>query len=137
LLLNRLRARPEGQKTAPPQTRPEVTVRAARAISVERELIRSKDGLALLLAPPFDKTPLDPGYINDYPPGIRESDGRYTHADKVEPYVVDGCSGQALRASSGCACGRDPALDPCIPTRHRSWGGQYTCGCGTTASLVE
>jgi cyclic beta-1,2-glucan synthetase len=55
--------------------------RAARAMaSVERELIRSKDSLALLFAPPFDKTPLDPGYIKGYPPGIRENGGQYTHA---------------------------------------------------------
>src|SRR4029434_4814584 len=46
----------------------------------ERELIRSKDALALLFAPPFDKTPLDPGYIKGYPPGIRENGGQYTHA---------------------------------------------------------
>ena len=43
-------------------------------------LIRPSDGLALLFAPPFDKTPLDPGYIKGYPPGIRENGGQYTHA---------------------------------------------------------
>ena len=48
--------------------------------AVERELIRREDGLALLFAPPFDKTPLDPGYIKGYPPGIRENGGQYTHA---------------------------------------------------------
>jgi cyclic beta-1,2-glucan synthetase len=48
--------------------------------SVERELIRPKDGLALLFAPPFDKSPFDPGYIKGYPPGIRENGGQYTHA---------------------------------------------------------
>ena len=55
--------------------------RIARAMAaVERELIRPQDGLALLFAPPFDKTPLDPGYIKGYPPGIRENGGQYTHA---------------------------------------------------------
>jgi cyclic beta-1,2-glucan synthetase len=55
--------------------------RAARAMAaVERELIRTEDRLALLFAPPFDKTPLDPGYIKGYPPGIRENGGQYTHA---------------------------------------------------------
>jgi cyclic beta-1,2-glucan synthetase len=55
--------------------------RAATAMgAVERELIRRPDGLALLFAPPFDKTPLDPGYIKGYPPGIRENGGQYTHA---------------------------------------------------------
>ena len=55
--------------------------RAAHAMAaVERELIRHEDGLALLFAPPFDKTPLDPGYIKGYPPGICENGGQYTHA---------------------------------------------------------
>ena len=55
--------------------------RAVRAMSaLEERLIRSDDGLALLLAPPFDRTPLDPGYIKGYPPGIRENGGQYTHA---------------------------------------------------------
>ena len=53
---------------------------AAAMAAVERELIRSKDGLVLLFAPPFDKTLLDPGYIKGYPPGIRENGGQYTHA---------------------------------------------------------
>ena len=57
------------------------SVRAARAMAaVERELIRPKDGLALLFAPPFDRTSLEPGYIKGYPPGIRENGGQYTHA---------------------------------------------------------
>jgi cyclic beta-1,2-glucan synthetase len=56
-------------------------VRAARAMAaVERELVRPQDQVALLFAPPFDKTPLDPGYIKGYPPGIRENGGQYTHA---------------------------------------------------------
>ena len=55
--------------------------RARRAMAaVDRELIRPADGLALLFAPPFNKTALDPGYIKGYPPGIRENGGQYTHA---------------------------------------------------------
>jgi len=37
-------------------------------------------GLALLLAPPFDRAPGDPGYIKSYPPGVRENGGQYSHA---------------------------------------------------------
>jgi len=56
-------------------------VRAAQAMSaVDNQLILRADGLALLFAPPFDKTPLDPGYVKGYPPGIRENGGQYTHA---------------------------------------------------------
>ena len=56
-------------------------VRAARAMeAVDDQLIRRDAGLALLFTPPFDRTPLDPGYIKGYPPGIRENGGQYTHA---------------------------------------------------------
>jgi cyclic beta-1,2-glucan synthetase len=55
--------------------------RAASAMeAVEDQLIRREAGLALLFTPPFDHTPLDPGYIKGYPPGIRENGGQYTHA---------------------------------------------------------
>jgi cyclic beta-1,2-glucan synthetase len=55
--------------------------RAARAMSaVEAQLIHRDSGLALLFTPPFDHTPLNPGYIKGYPPGVRENGGQYTHA---------------------------------------------------------
>ena len=48
--------------------------------SVDRRLVRRPERLVLLLSPPFDETPLDPGYIKGYPPGVRENGGQYTHA---------------------------------------------------------
>ena len=55
--------------------------RAARAMAaVEEHLVRRKDKLVLLFTPPFDQTPLDPGYIKGYLPGVRENGGQYTHA---------------------------------------------------------
>ena len=48
--------------------------------SAEALLVRPKDGLVLLLAPPFDSSTPHPGYIEGYPPGIRENGGQYTHA---------------------------------------------------------
>ena len=48
--------------------------------AVERELFMPQEGLALLFAPPFDRTPEDPGYIKGYPPDLRENGGPYTHA---------------------------------------------------------
>ncbi len=55
--------------------------RARRAMtSVDRRLVRRSDGLVLLLAPPFDNTHLEPGYIKGYLPGVRENGGQYTHA---------------------------------------------------------
>ncbi len=54
--------------------------RRRRAMSaVEEYLVRRGDGLVLLFTPPFDKTPLDPGYIKGYLPGVRENGGQYTH----------------------------------------------------------
>ena len=48
--------------------------------SVLDRLVRPMDRLSLLFTPPFDQTPLDPGYIKGYLPGIRENGGQYTHA---------------------------------------------------------
>ena len=55
--------------------------RARRAMaSLDQHLVRRATGLVLLLTPPFDKTPLEPGYIKGYVPGVRENGGQYTHA---------------------------------------------------------
>ena len=55
--------------------------RAAQAMaSLDQELVRPDDKLVLVLTPPFDQTPHDPGYIKGYPPGLRENGGQYTHA---------------------------------------------------------
>jgi cyclic beta-1,2-glucan synthetase len=49
--------------------------------AVDQKLVRHDDGgLVLLFTPPFDRTPLDPGYIKGYLPGVRENGGQYTHA---------------------------------------------------------
>jgi cyclic beta-1,2-glucan synthetase len=56
-------------------------IRSAKAMAaVDEHLIRRDDALALLFTPPFDRTPLDPGYVKGYPPGLRENGGQYTHA---------------------------------------------------------
>lgn len=47
---------------------------------VGERLVRDRDRLILLLAPPFDKGSLEPGYIKGYAPGVRENGGQYTHA---------------------------------------------------------
>ncbi|MCL2817716.1 MAG: glycosyl transferase, partial [Clostridiales bacterium] len=43
-------------------------------------LWRRDERLFLLLAPPFDKGEVNPGYIRGYVPGVRENGGQYTHA---------------------------------------------------------
>ena len=47
--------------------------------SVDQRLVRRDDGLIQLFDPPFDRSPLDPGYIKGYIPGVRENGGQYTH----------------------------------------------------------
>jgi cyclic beta-1,2-glucan synthetase len=55
--------------------------RARRSMAaVEEYLVRRGDGLVLLFTPPFDRSPVDPGYIKGYLPGVRENGGQYTHA---------------------------------------------------------
>ncbi|HYC56180.1 MAG TPA: cyclic beta 1-2 glucan synthetase [Candidatus Binatia bacterium] len=60
-------------KVAPPE-RAEAAMAAADEMLVDR-----KARIVRLLAPPFDKTERDPGYIKGYVPGIRENGGQYTH----------------------------------------------------------
>ena len=54
--------------------------RAAKALSSsESWLIDDSLALMRLLDPPFEGTKPDPGYIQAYPPGVRENGGQYTH----------------------------------------------------------
>jgi cellobiose phosphorylase len=48
--------------------------------AVDRHLVARHDGLVRLLDPAFDRSPLEPGYIKGYVPGVRENGGQYTHA---------------------------------------------------------
>ena len=45
-----------------------------------RRLYTSDPPLVRLLDPPFGSNTVRAGYINDYPPGVRENGGQYTHA---------------------------------------------------------
>jgi cellobiose phosphorylase len=54
--------------------------RSSQAMNaVDQRLVRRKAGLIQLFDPPFDKSPLNPGYIKGYIPGVRENGGQYTH----------------------------------------------------------
>ena len=48
--------------------------------SLDNHLVDKQNGLIKLLDPPFEKSNLEPGYIKDYLPGVRENGGQYTHA---------------------------------------------------------
>ena len=47
--------------------------------AADQHLIHRDQALIQLLAPPFDKSDLNPGYIKGYVPGVRENGGQYTH----------------------------------------------------------
>ncbi|HWE03792.1 MAG TPA: glucoamylase family protein [Tepidisphaeraceae bacterium] len=48
--------------------------------SLDSRLVRRDIGVIQLFDPPFDKSPMNPGYIKGYVPGVRENGGQYTHA---------------------------------------------------------
>jgi cellobiose phosphorylase len=48
--------------------------------AVDAHLVRRDAALVQLLEPPFDQSPMNPGYIKGYVPGVRENGGQYTHA---------------------------------------------------------
>ncbi|MEP7346298.1 MAG: hypothetical protein ABI877_13580, partial [Gemmatimonadaceae bacterium] len=54
--------------------------RQAQAMeSLQTYLVREDARVLMLLTPPFDHTPNDPGYIKGYLPGVRENGAQYTH----------------------------------------------------------
>jgi cyclic beta-1,2-glucan synthetase len=65
--------------------------------SFEQHLVREDARLLMLLTPPFDKTPQDPGYIKGYLPGVRENGAQYTHA-ALWSVLATARSGQRDRA---------------------------------------
>lgn len=57
------------------------TDRSVEAMAaVEQNLVKKDKGMILLLAPPFNNSYLEPGYIKGYVAGVRENGGQYTHA---------------------------------------------------------
>jgi cyclic beta-1,2-glucan synthetase len=65
--------------------------------AVDQRLVRRDRGLIQLLDPPFDRSPLNPGYIKGYVPGVRENGGQYTHA-AIWTVMAFAALGDQLRA---------------------------------------
>ncbi|MCU0962515.1 MAG: cyclic beta 1-2 glucan synthetase [Pirellulaceae bacterium] len=77
--------------------------RARQAMqSVDHRLVRRDAGLIQLFDPPFDKSPLDPGYVKGYLPGVRENGGQYTHG-AVWAAMAFALLGESERAWELCA----------------------------------
>lgn len=58
---------------------PDSQRRRASLDSVMKILVDDRVKIIHLFDPPFDKSGRNPGYIQSYPPGIRENGGQYTH----------------------------------------------------------
>ena len=57
---------------------PKFTVLAMQAMN--QQLVDKDAGLLHLLTPPLEHSENNPGYIQAYPPGVRENGGQYNHA---------------------------------------------------------
>ena len=78
--------------------------------------------LALLLTPPFDATPQDPGYIKGYLPGVRENGAQYTHA------ALWAVLATALRGDGDRAFELYQMLNPLTHAAHAGGGGDLQGG---------
>jgi cellobiose phosphorylase len=86
----------------------------------DRELVDRHLFLARLLIPPFDRTDPSPGYIQGYPPGIRENGAQYTHG------VIWGIIGWCHLGDGDKAFELFHMLNPLTHTRTSSEVRQYT-----------
>ncbi len=87
--------------------------------SMQQELMDDEAGLLKLLAPPFQNSANNPGYIQAYPPGVRENGGQYSHAGvwAVMALAQDGQVDAAWRGWEG--------LSPAHRTAHPTRGAVY------------
>ena len=84
-----------------------------------QQLINETAGLINLLAPPFEKSLNNPGYIQAYPPGVRENGGQYNHA------AVWAMMAQALTGDNDAAWSSFKAISPAHRTQHAQQGPLY------------
>jgi cellobiose phosphorylase len=72
--------------------------RAKQALAaLDARLVNRSLGIIQLFAPPFDKSPSNPGYVKGYVPGVRENGGQYTHA-AIWTVMAFAAAGDAERA---------------------------------------
>jgi cyclic beta-1,2-glucan synthetase len=94
--------------------------RSARSMDmVWKRLTDTRNNLSLLFTPPFEKSDANPGYIKDYPPGVRENGGQYTHAAAWSAWAYAGL-GDSERAWH-----LYDLLNPIYQTDNEKWAAQY------------
>jgi len=87
--------------------------------SMTQQLIDDDAGLLHLLAPPFQKSANNPGYIQAYPPGVRENGGQYNHA------AVWALMAQAQTGDASAAWESFKAISPAHRSQHPTRGPLY------------
>ncbi|RYY65866.1 MAG: hypothetical protein EOO24_54590, partial [Comamonadaceae bacterium] len=87
--------------------------------SMQEHLHDDAAGLLKLLAPPLANAENSPGYIQAYPPGVRENGGQYSHA------AVWGLMAQALHGDVDAAWKSFEGLSPAHRARHPDRGPVY------------
>jgi cyclic beta-1,2-glucan synthetase len=91
----------------------------AAMAAVQTELVDADAGLLRLLHPPFAQSMPNPGYIQAYPPGVRENGGQYAHA------AVWALMAQAELGDSAGAWRSWRGLSPAHRTADAVQGPQY------------
>ncbi|RYF44282.1 MAG: hypothetical protein EOO25_00100 [Comamonadaceae bacterium] len=93
------------------------TVPAMQALN--EQLVDEEAGLLRLLAPPLQNSVNNPGYIQAYPPGVRENGGQYSHAG------VWALMAQAQTGDTEAAWKSFQALSPAHRSQHAVRGPAY------------
>ncbi|ABM38392.1 GH36-type glycosyl hydrolase domain-containing protein [Polaromonas naphthalenivorans] len=88
-------------------------------LALNNQLIDEKAGLLRLLDPPFEQSANNPGYIQAYPPGVRENGGQYSHAG------VWALMAQALSGDAEGAWRSFEYLSPAHRSAHPARGAAY------------
>ncbi len=95
--------------------------------AVDTELVDAEHGLVRLLTPPLEHAMPSAGYIQAYPPGVRENGGQYTHAGA---WALMAAAEVALREPGNAHARNTPYrlftyLSPAHRAAHPQWGRAY------------
>ncbi|MEO8023779.1 glucoamylase family protein [Polaromonas sp.] len=96
---------------------PAFTAPAMQAL--KQQLIDEDAGLLRLLDPPLQHSANNPGYIQAYPPGVRENGGQYSHA------AVWAMMAQAISGDTEGAWQSFEAISPAHRSTHPTRGPAY------------
>jgi cyclic beta-1,2-glucan synthetase len=87
--------------------------------AVKHRLTDADAGLVRLLTPPFRDSTNNPGYIQAYPPGVRENGGQYNHA------AAWALMAQAQRGDADAAWETFRSISPAHRNQHPTRGSLY------------